>query len=83
MKPYAPKLTASARIQKGERTIKQEKITKQEIEILILERGLTLTDVIDVVVGLNGFVGVGFIAFADSISDYIKAMPKRRKEIAK
>lgn len=63
--------------------MKQEKITKQEIETLILERGLTLTDVIDVVVELNGFVGVGFITFANSISDYIKETPKRRKEIAK
>ena len=63
--------------------MKQEKITKQEIETLILERGLTLTDVIDVVIELNGFVGVGFIAFADSISNYIKETPKRRKEIAK
>ncbi len=63
--------------------MKQEKITKQQIETLILERGLTLTDVIDVVSELNGFVGGGFIAFADSISDYIKETPKRRKEIAK
>jgi len=63
--------------------MKQEKITKQEIAGLILERNLTLTDVIDVVIELNGFVGVGFIAFADSISDYIKETPKRRREIAK
>ncbi len=63
--------------------MQKEKITKQEIETLILECGLALTDVIDVVVELNGFVGVGFIAFADSISDYIKETPKRRKEITK
>lgn len=60
-----------------------EKITKEEIKNLILERGLTVTDVIDVVIDLNGIVGVGFISFAESISEYIRETPKRRSWIAK
>lgn len=64
------------------RTI-DEKITKEEIEKLILERGLTVTDVIDAVIDLNGIVGVGFISFAESISEYIRETPERRSWIAK
>lgn len=56
-----------------------EKITKEEIEKLILERGLTVTDVIDVVIDLNGIVGVGFISFAAQISEYIRETPRRRR----
>lgn len=65
----------------AQKTIK--KITKEEIEKLILERGLTLTDVIDVVIDLNGIVGVGFVSLAAQISDYIRETPKRRSWIAK
>ncbi len=53
-------------------------MTKEEIEKLIHEKGLTLTDVIDVVTELNGFVGVGFISFADDISNYIRQTPERK-----
>lgn len=50
----------------------KENITKEEIKELIFKRGLTLTDVIDVVCELNGFVGVGYITFGEQIGGYIK-----------
>lgn len=46
-------------------------ITKEEIKELILKRGLQMTDVIDCVVELNGYVGVGLITLADGVSEYI------------
>ncbi len=56
----------------------QLNITKDEIKSQILNRSLTLTDVIDVVCELNGFVGVGYITFADQIRDYIRDKSKTR-----
>lgn len=50
----------------------QPTITKDEIKDLVLRRSLTLTNVIDVVCELNGFVGVGYITFGDQIGEYIK-----------
>lgn len=52
--------------------------TKEEIQELILKRGLTLTQVIDVVCELNGFVGVGYITFAEQIAEYIKGKIEKR-----
>lgn len=49
------------------------KITPDEIKRLILDRNLLLTDVIDVVCELNGFLGVGYITFGEQIGGYIKA----------
>jgi hypothetical protein len=54
---------------------------KEEIKKLILEQGLTVTDVIDVVVELNGFVGVGLITLGDNFRDYChNKIPKRNWE---
>lgn len=53
-------------------------ITKDEIKDLICRRGLSLTDVIDVVCELNGFVGVGLISFGDQIAGYIKGKIEKR-----
>jgi hypothetical protein len=47
-----------------------KEITKEEINALILERGLTLTAVIDQVVELNGFVGVGLIQLGNDLKEY-------------
>jgi hypothetical protein len=47
-----------------------KEITKEEINALILDRGLTLTAMIDQVVELNGFVGVGLIQLGDDLKDY-------------
>lgn len=55
----------------------EEKITPEEIEKLILERGLNVESVIDAVVKLNGFVGVGLISLADDIAGYIRNKIKR------
>ncbi len=44
---------------------------KEKIKKLILEEGLTITDVIDVVVEMNGFVGVGLISLGDGLKKYV------------
>lgn len=54
----------------------EEKITHEEIKKLILERGLDLTAVIDAVIELNGFVGVGLISLSDDIAGYIRSKIK-------
>jgi len=48
----------------------QEKLQKNQIEKLVLENGLTITDLIDVVVEINGIIGVGLISLGDSIQSY-------------
>jgi hypothetical protein len=47
-----------------------KEITKEEINALILERGLTLTAMIDQVIELNGFVGVGLISLGNDLKEY-------------
>ena len=44
---------------------------KDKIKDLVLNEGLTITDLIDVVIEINGFIGVGIIRLADDIKDYI------------
>lgn len=44
---------------------------KKEIERLILEEGLILTDLIDVVIDINGIVGVGLVTLRDNIVQYM------------
>lgn len=56
----------------------EDTMKKEEVEKLILEKGLTLADVIDVVIELNGVIGVGLITLAEEISDYIRETPKRK-----
>lgn len=46
---------------------------KSEIERLVLEEGLTITDLIDVAVELNGFVGVGLISLGDELNEYVRS----------
>lgn len=43
---------------------------KAEIKKLVLEKGLTITDLIDVVVDINGYIGVGLISLGDGLKDY-------------
>ena len=45
-------------------------MNQEEIKKLVLEKGLTITDLIDVVVDMNGFVGVGLISLGDGLRDY-------------
>ena len=51
---------------------------KEKIKQLILEEGLTVTDVIDVVVELNGMVGVGLITLGDSLKAYCESKIAKR-----
>lgn len=45
-------------------------MTKEEIKKLVLEKGLTIADVIDVVVEINGIIGVGLITLGDQLKDH-------------
>jgi hypothetical protein len=52
-------------------------MNKDEIKRLILEKGLTITDVIDVVIDINGIIGVGLITLSEKLSEYITNKIKR------
>lgn len=41
-----------------------------EIKKLVLEQELTITDLIDVVIEINGFIGVGLISLGDDLKQY-------------
>lgn len=43
---------------------------KEKIKKLVLEEGLTITDLIDVVIELNGIVGVGKITLGEQLHNY-------------
>lgn len=43
----------------------------EEVKRLILEEGLSIEAVIDAIIEVNGFVGVGIISFKEIINDYI------------
>jgi hypothetical protein len=47
------------------------KWTRKEIEQLLIDEVITLTDVIDAVITINGIIGVGLITLADDVADYI------------
>lgn len=49
------------------------KIKKKEIERIVLEEGMIVEDVIDVVIKLNGLVGVGLVSLGDKLRDYCMA----------
>lgn len=48
------------------------KISKKEIRRLVLEEHLEISDVIDVVIELNGIIGVGLITLADGLKEYVE-----------
>ncbi len=43
---------------------------KDKIKKLVNEEGLTITDLIDVVIELNGIIGVGLISLGDGLQKY-------------
>jgi len=45
-------------------------MTKEEIKKQILDGKLTITDVIDVVVEINGIIGVGLITLGNQLKEY-------------
>lgn len=47
------------------------KITEEEIKELVLHRGLELSALIDIIIDLNGIIGVGLISLADEVNKYI------------
>jgi hypothetical protein len=46
-------------------------MNKEKIKKLIVDEGLTITDVIDAVIELNGIIGVGLITLGDGLKDYV------------
>lgn len=50
--------------------VKKDKITEEELKDLVLNRGLELTALIDVVIKLNGIIGVGKITLGDQLKNY-------------
>ena len=49
---------------------------KNKIKKLVKE-GLTITDLIDVVVEMNGFIGVGLIRLGDGLQKYCHYLAKK------
>ena len=48
----------------------EQKIDKKEIKRLIEIDGLEITDVIDVVIEVNGIIGVGLISLGEDLKQY-------------
>lgn len=46
---------------------------KDKILRIILEEGLTITDVIDVVIEHNGIIGVGLITLGEQLDQYCRS----------
>ena len=56
-------------------------MNKEEIKRLILEEGLNITDLIDIVIEINGFIGVGLITLGDGLKEYCyNKIDKRQHE---
>lgn len=49
----------------------QPKLSNKEILNLVLNNGLTITDVIDVVIEYNGIIGVGLITLGEQLERYV------------
>ena len=49
---------------------------KQELKKLVAGGQVTLTDVIDIVIELNGIIGVGLISLGEDIQKYIVVKAK-------
>lgn len=56
----------------------EDEISQQEIYDLMKNRGLTVEKVLDVVIDVNGWIGVGLITLGDLFKDYIYHHPDRR-----
>ena len=50
----------------------------EEIKRLIEEEGLTLEKVIDVVIDINGIIGVGLVTLGDDLNEYCLTKIKER-----
>ena len=47
-----------------------KKMSSKKYKKLLLEEGLDVYDLIDEVIEINGFIGVGIIRLGDSLKDY-------------
>jgi len=56
---------------------KETKMTKQELTKLITDGEFTLTDVIDVIVDINGIIGVGLFSLGEELNEYVRGLHKR------
>lgn len=54
------------------------KLGVEEVKTLILEQGLDISTVIDAVIDLNGFIGVGLITLGDNLQSYCHNKIKRQ-----
>lgn len=59
--------------------MEKEKL-KEELKRLVLEEGLQITDLIDVVIELNAFIGVGLISLGDGLKQYCYNKIKKKNE---
>jgi len=50
---------------------------KEEIKKLVLEKGLTITDLIDCVIELNRIIGVGLITLGEELDKYCTSKIKK------
>ena len=50
---------------------------KKKIKKLVLTQGLSITDLIDVVVDLNGIIGVGLVTLGKNLDEYCKSKIKK------
>ena len=57
--------------------ITEKHLSKEDVKELIMKHGLTLTQLIDVVIEINGFVGVGLISLGDDTKNYIHGKIKK------
>lgn len=48
------------------------KLSVEDVKRLILEQGLEIATVIDAVIELNGFVGVGLITLGENLQEYCR-----------
>ncbi|MFA4906704.1 MAG: hypothetical protein WC602_00345 [archaeon] len=48
-------------------------LTKEEIKQLVTGRGLTITDLIDVVIELNGIIGVGLVTLGEQLDNHCRS----------
>lgn len=52
--------------------ITEKIISNEDVKVLVMKHGLTMTQLIDVVIEINGFVGVGLISLGEDTKNYIQ-----------
>lgn len=52
--------------------VTSKKITDEDIQYLLEHTDMSLTRVLDIVIKMNGIIGVGLITLAENVSNYIR-----------